>query len=78
MNDGIDARLRMARAWSKRTQKEVADEAGVGLATLQRAENGEFEPRQSTLRKLAAALNVRLEWLVTGDGPMWAERDEDQ
>ncbi len=70
MRDGIDARLRMARAWSKHTQREIAEAAGVGIATVRRAESGAFEPRQDTLRKLAAALGVRVEWLITGDGAM--------
>jgi hypothetical protein len=34
---------------------------------------GLFEPRQETMRKLAAALDVRLGWLLTGEGTMTRE-----
>jgi XRE family transcriptional regulator, regulator of sulfur utilization len=49
------------RAWREKrgkTLRALAKEAGVGLATLVRLEAGAFDPRLSTLRKLAKALNV--------------------
>lgn len=52
------------------TQDELAHRAGVGVATIRRAENGYFDPRMATARKLADALQVRVEWLLTGDDPM--------
>ena len=66
-------RLRQARAARGWTQDRLAAEAGVGIATVRRAENGYFEPRQDTARRLAAALGVRLAWLTVGDGPMEIE-----
>jgi transcriptional regulator with XRE-family HTH domain len=75
--NGIDARLRMARARTKQTQKEIATVSGVSLATIQRAEDGQYVPRTTTLRKLAGVYGVRLEWLITGDGPM-LRQDSDQ
>jgi transcriptional regulator with XRE-family HTH domain len=49
-------RAREARGWS---QARLASETGVGVATISRAENGWFEPRQETVRRLATALGVR-------------------
>jgi len=41
------------------TQQELAAKAGVGVATIQQIEGGDItDPRFSTLRKLAAALDV--------------------
>lgn len=76
MNDGIAARLRMARAYAKLRQQDVADAAGVHLTTVQRAEAGTLDPRRRTLTDLAKALGVRVEWLLTGEGAM-AERKSD-
>lgn len=61
------SRLRYARKKWHLTQPELADRAAVGVATVRRAENGYFEPRLESARRLADALDVRLEWLLTGD-----------
>jgi len=57
-------RLRTLRAL---TQAEVAERAGVTTATVARAERDELEPRMTTLRKLAAALEVDPAELVRGE-----------
>jgi DNA-binding XRE family transcriptional regulator len=64
------ARLRYARQKWHLTQTDLAVKAGIGVATVRRAENAYYEPRLDTARKLANALQVRLEWLLTGDEPM--------
>jgi ribosome-binding protein aMBF1 (putative translation factor) len=52
-------RLKDARRRAMLTQEELAEEADVGVATIRRIEVGEIlEPRFSTLRKLARALDV--------------------
>jgi transcriptional regulator with XRE-family HTH domain len=51
--------LREMRRRAALTQGELADKAGVGITTIVRIETGEItEPRVSTLRKLAQALDV--------------------
>lgn len=70
IHKGFGSRLRFARERWKLTQVQLADKAGVGVATVRRAENGYFEPRLESARRLADALHVRLEWLLTGDDPM--------
>ncbi len=42
------------------SQKDLADESGVGQDTISGIESGRHEPRPSTLRKLAAALDVEV------------------
>jgi transcriptional regulator with XRE-family HTH domain len=46
---------------------EVAERAGVTTATVARAERDELEPRMTTLRKLAVALEVDPAELVRGE-----------
>lgn len=64
---GFGSRLRFVRKKWNLTQEQLAGRAGVGVATVRRAENGYFEPRLESSRRLADALHVRVEWLLTGD-----------
>ncbi len=54
----IGQRLKRQRTLRALTQAELADRAGVTTATVARIERDEIEPRMTTLRKLAAALEV--------------------
>jgi transcriptional regulator with XRE-family HTH domain len=49
--------FRRQRGWS---QKDLADASGVGQDTISGIERGQHEPRPSTLRKLAEALDVEV------------------
>ena len=71
--EAIGDRLRYARRRVGRSQADLAAASGVGVATIRRVELGQVEPRPSTVRKLAAALGVRVEWLSVGDGPVTEE-----
>lgn len=51
-------RLRSARERAALTQRELAARAGVNYVQISRIERGDVEPYPSTVRKLAAALNV--------------------
>jgi transcriptional regulator with XRE-family HTH domain len=52
-------KLRSARRRAALTQTELAERSGVGITTITRIESGHIpEPRVSTLRKLADALEV--------------------
>jgi transcriptional regulator with XRE-family HTH domain len=50
-------RLRLEKGWS---QKDLADKSGVGQDTISGIESGKHEPRPSTLRKLAEALDAEV------------------
>jgi predicted transcriptional regulator len=57
--------LRRERRRAGLTQGELADKAGVGIATIARIETGDIDaPRVSTLRKLARALGVEVRDLL--------------
>ena len=54
----IGDRLKRQRTRRALTQAELAERAGVTTATVARIERDEIEPRMTTLRKLAQALEV--------------------
>ncbi len=54
----IGERLRKQRTRRALTQAELAERSGVTTATVARIERDEIEPRMTTLRKLAHALEV--------------------
>lgn len=76
---GFGSRLRFARGKWGLTQAELAAKSGVSVTTIRReegrAESGKFSPRMETAHRLAAALSVRVEWLLTGDAPMLSLAD---
>ena len=63
----VGEQLKKLRTLRALTQAEVAERAGVTTATVARVERNEIEPRMTTLRKLAAALEVDPAELVRGD-----------
>jgi transcriptional regulator with XRE-family HTH domain len=62
----IGRNLKRLREDQLLTQAELADAAGIALSSLVRIENDQVEPRFSTIRKLAAALNVDHRELTKG------------
>lgn len=55
----LSEKLKTERRRAALTQGELAAKAGVGITTIVRIESGEItEPRVSTLRKLAGALDI--------------------
>ncbi|MFD6394364.1 helix-turn-helix domain-containing protein, partial [Nocardia sp. NPDC060259] len=62
-------RLVMAREVRGITQRELATEIGVGVATVQRAEQGTVTPKRAVVMAWAMATGVDLTWLETGKAP---------
>ncbi len=73
---GIGGRLRSARTRNGLTQVDLAKATRVGLATIRRIEQANFEPRLATARKLAEAVDIRVEWLIFGLEMPADEKDE--
>lgn len=71
----VGSRLRDARRRRGWSQQRLADEAGLGHATVERCERGEAMPRLRHLEATAKALRVRPEWLLVGREPMVAHED---
>jgi transcriptional regulator with XRE-family HTH domain len=64
----IGDRLKDLRIEQALTQRELADKAGIGENTLNRIELNVTEPHMSTIRKLAAALEVHPRAFTKGEG----------
>jgi transcriptional regulator with XRE-family HTH domain len=62
----IGKSLKRQRTLKAVTQAQLAERAGVTTATVARIERDEIEPRMTTLRKLADALDVEPAELVGG------------
>ena len=62
----MDSMRRLAEWRHKRglSQRDLAKASAVGHITIARIETGVFDPRVSTLRRLAKALKVRVSDLV--------------
>ena len=64
----LGQRLEATRRRNVLTQAELATAAGVSLITVTRLENGgeAVNPRATTVRRLAKALDVDPAWLLFG------------
>lgn len=66
------ARLRRAKDWN---QKELADRIGARPSQISKYERGSYLPRPDLLPRLAEALEVSLDYLMTGRGTGETRRD---
>jgi transcriptional regulator with XRE-family HTH domain len=64
----IGKNLRRVREERLMTQQEVATAADLNLSTVMRIENDRVEPRFSTIRRLANALDVNARELTRKEG----------
>jgi transcriptional regulator with XRE-family HTH domain len=64
----IGKNLRRVREEKLMTQQEVATAADLNLSTVMRIENDRVEPRFSTIRRLAIALDVNARELTRKEG----------
>jgi transcriptional regulator with XRE-family HTH domain len=62
----VGDKLKRLRTLNALTQGELAEKAELTTAAVARIERDEAEPRPSTLRKLAKALNVQPRELIEG------------
>jgi len=63
---GIGDQVRAWRTKRGLSQRALAERAGVGYVLVARLELGQTDPRLSTLRRLAEALNITVGELVEG------------
>ena len=65
----IGDNLKRWREYRLMTQKELADAAELGVASVVRIENNHTEPRFSTIKKLANALDLEARRLISERPP---------
>lgn len=69
-NDVFAKRLRMARAGAHVTQKELAEQVGINVASVVLYEGGKNTPSFETVYELAVALNVSPNYLCAYSEPV--------
>ena len=69
----IGSRLKDYRARQDQTLAEFSFHTGIGIASLSEIENGKVTPSVKTLVKLYKNTNIRMEWLLIGEGSMLRE-----
>ncbi len=72
MKTTIGGRIRAARENKELDQSTLSEKVDVAMRTLQRWEKGEQVPDGDYLLRLAKYTGVRAEWLLTGEGEMYA------
>jgi repressor LexA len=72
MKSSIGDRIREARENKNLDQWELSRRAGIVSRTLQRWEKGDQVPGGDYLMLLAKYTGVRAEWILTGEGEMYA------
>ena len=75
---GLGERLKVVREKLGMTQKEFAKFLNVGIATVQRYEREERIPSGEFLKLLLDKCNVNINWLLTGEGPMFVSHSQEE
>lgn len=73
MENLVNERIKMLRKSMKISQAKFASRANITQLTVSRIENNATEPSNDTLEKLVENLGVNMEWLLSGNGEMFAE-----
>jgi len=69
MPENMGRRIKVARARADWTQARLAQRVGVAIATVSRWESDEVVPRLDEVERMAQALTVPVQYLVSG-GPL--------
>ncbi len=73
------SRVKEIRESLKGSQEEMAARFGVGRSSYIKYEYGNSFPALPTLILLSRALNISLDWLIAGKGPMlYQEKEREQ
>lgn len=62
----IGQRIKEARKNAGFTQRELAEKSGTATGTIQQYERGVRQPRLEQFQRIAAALDVDVNWLMNG------------
>jgi transcriptional regulator with XRE-family HTH domain len=69
----VGARLKATRKAIEQTQRNIAKMCGIPTSTISEMEAGERRPHSFYLNLLANHFNVNLNWIFTGNGPMFVQ-----
>lgn len=71
----ISENIKELRAHLRLTQQEFADKIGVKRNTVATYEMGRSTPSEAAITLICREFDVRREWLETGEGEMFIQRD---
>ena len=72
--DTVGQRIKDARAQKNMTQSELADKLNISFTLISQYERGLRNPKEDTLKRIADALEVDVNWLRNGQ--TLEERDQ--
>lgn len=74
----LNDRFKLARETLKLSQRDVAEQIGVGATAISRIESGGNNPAERTIKLFCSKLGISEDWLRTGSGPMMAATLDDE
>lgn len=74
----LNDRFKFARETLKLSQRDVAEQIGVGATAISRIESGGNNPAERTIKLFCSKLGISEDWLRTGSGPMMAATLDDE
>lgn len=77
MENTIGGRIKAERKANKISQEKLAEKAELSKNYIYLIESGRETPGKNAVRDIANILNVRQEWLLTGDEPKRAPPEDE-
>ena len=69
----MNERVKTLRKVLQLNQTEFGKKIGITMRAVQKWENGESKPQQSTIKALISTFNVNPDWLLNGTGEMFLD-----
>jgi transcriptional regulator with XRE-family HTH domain len=66
----LRGRLKFARMKKRLSQDDLSGIARILRARISAWERNKGKPRAASVRRVADAMKIRVEWLICGDAPM--------
>ncbi len=73
--EGIGERIKELRKILRLSQREFGEKVGKSLTAVQKWEAGDNPPSETTLKTISKVFGVNLDWLKTGEGEMFKEKN---
>ena len=74
----IGERIRVIRKQLKKTQEEFGSALSLSAASISQIESGVVRLTERTARAICKEYSVNSEWLMTGEGEMFSQKQESQ
>lgn len=68
-------RIKEVRKYAELSQTKFAEKLKISRSAMSKLESGENTPSEQTISLICKEFNVREEWLRTGNGEMYNEKD---